>query len=103
MSAKNSRAADQSITADVVVLAAGTLGSTEILLRSREAGLPVSGQVGERFTGNGDVLAFGFNNDVPINGIGVGEPPAAQTRTRRVRASQVSSTCEIPPISQTAW
>jgi cholesterol oxidase len=72
-------AADQSITADVVVLAAGTLGSTEILLRSREAGLPVSDQVGERFTGNGDVLAFGFNNDVPINGIGVGEPPAAET------------------------
>ena len=32
-------AADQSITCDVVVLAAGTLGSTEILLRSREEGL----------------------------------------------------------------
>ena len=37
-------AAEQSITADVVVLAAGTLGSTEILLRSREKGLPVSDQ-----------------------------------------------------------
>lgn len=70
-------AADQSIIADVVVLAAGTLGSTEILLRSREAGLPVSQMLGERFTGNGDVLAFAYNNDVRINGIGVGEPPAA--------------------------
>ncbi len=72
-------AADQSITCDVVVLAAGTLGSTEILLRSREEGLPVSDQVGERFTGNGDVLAFAYNNDVPVNGIGVGEPPAVET------------------------
>lgn len=72
-------AAEQSIMAEVVVLAAGTLGSTEILLRSREAGLAVSDRVGERFTGNGDVLAFGYNNNVPINGIGVGDPPAAET------------------------
>jgi len=72
-------AADQSITAEVVVLAAGTLGSTEILLRSRSEGLALSDQVGERFTGNGDVLAFAFNNDVPINGIGVGAPPVADT------------------------
>jgi cholesterol oxidase len=72
-------AAVQSITADVVVLSAGTLGSTEILLRSREAGLAVSDQLGERFTGNGDVLAFAYNNNMPVNGIGVGEPPVAET------------------------
>lgn len=60
------------VTADVVVLAAGALGSTEILLRSREEGLSLSDQLGERFTGNGDVLGFGYNNDVPINGIGLG-------------------------------
>ncbi len=72
-------AADQSITADVVVLAAGTLGSTEILLRSREAGLAVSEELGQRFTGNGDVLAFAYNNNVPVNGIGVGDPPVAET------------------------
>ncbi len=72
-------ASEQSIIADVVVLAAGTLGSTEILLRSREAGLAVSERLGERFTGNGDVLAFAYNNNVPINGIGVGEPPIAAT------------------------
>ena len=67
--------AEQSITADIVVLSAGTLGSTEILLRSREEGLPLSEQLGQKFTGNGDVLAFGYNNDVPINGIGFGHPP----------------------------
>ena len=42
--AREVRRRRSSITADVVVLAAGTLGSTEILLRSREEGLPVSDQ-----------------------------------------------------------
>ncbi len=68
-------APEQSVAADIVVLAAGTLGSTEILLRSKAEGLAVSDMVGQRFTGNGDVLAFGYNNDIPINGIGFGEPP----------------------------
>ncbi|HEY2951983.1 MAG TPA: alpha/beta fold hydrolase [Verrucomicrobiae bacterium] len=60
------------VSADVVVLSAGTLGSNEILLRSRAKGLKVSDQLGRRFTGNGDVLAFGYNNDAPIDGIGFG-------------------------------
>src|SRR6185295_4253324 len=46
----------QFVSADVVVLAAGTFGSTGILLRSARAGLPVSEQLGQRFTGNGDVI-----------------------------------------------
>ena len=61
------------VSADIVILAAGTLGSTEILLRSKAAGLPVSDQVGQRFSGNGDVLAFGYNNDQEINGVGFGD------------------------------
>lgn len=65
-------APDLVVTADIVILAAGTLGSTAILLRSRDAGLPVSAQLGQHFTGNGDVLAFAFNTDEPINGIGWG-------------------------------
>lgn len=40
-----------------VVLAAGTFGSTEILMRSREHGLAVSGQLGEGFSANGDLLS----------------------------------------------
>ncbi|MCR5867453.1 alpha/beta fold hydrolase [Aquincola sp. J276] len=52
----------RSVTADVVMLGAGALGSTEILLRSRDKGLPLSGRLGERFSGNGDVLAFGYDN-----------------------------------------
>jgi cholesterol oxidase len=60
------------ITADVVILAAGTFGSTQILLRSKQRGLAASAKVGERLTGNGDVLAFGYNTDTTINGIGRG-------------------------------
>ncbi|MGH4020700.1 MAG: GMC family oxidoreductase N-terminal domain-containing protein [Pseudonocardiaceae bacterium] len=65
-------APDLVVRADVVVLAAGSLGSTEILLRSEQHGLPLSGQLGQRFTGNGDVLAFAYNCDVPVRGIGLG-------------------------------
>jgi cholesterol oxidase len=61
------------VLADTVILAAGTLGSTEILLRSRAGGLPLSAQLGQRFTGNGDVLGFAYNCDRPINGIGFGD------------------------------
>ncbi|WP_447980762.1 GMC oxidoreductase [Candidatus Nitrospira bockiana] len=64
------------VTADVVVLAAGTLGSTEILLRSRAHGLAVSDQLGRRVTGNGDVLGFGYNTNEVINGVGFGHRPA---------------------------
>jgi cholesterol oxidase len=60
------------IEAAMVIVAAGTLGSTEVLLRSRERGLPLSDRLGEGFSGNGDVLGFAFNTDETIDGIGVG-------------------------------
>lgn len=63
------------VRADVVVLGAGALGSSGILLRSREAGLSLSPQVGARFTGNGDVIGFAYNADQVINGIGRGTRP----------------------------
>lgn len=58
------------VAADIVILAAGSLGSTEVLLRSREAGLATSDRVGHGFTGNGDVLGFAYNADVAVGGIG---------------------------------
>jgi cholesterol oxidase len=61
-----------SVTADVVVLAAGTLGSTEILLRSGAAGLPVSSKLGDRFSGNGDFIAFAYDADIPVHAVGLG-------------------------------
>lgn len=60
------------ITADIVIVSAGTLGSTEIMLRSQAHGLSASDMIGKHFTGNGDFLAFGHNNDMKINGIGMG-------------------------------
>ena len=61
------------VLANVLILAAGTLGSTEILLRSQKRGLSVSAQLGKRFTGNGDTLAFAYNCDEEINGVGFGD------------------------------
>ena len=60
------------VGAEVVVLGAGTLGSTEILLRSKAAGLSLSDRLGHGFSGNGDALAFAYNNDVPVDSIGYG-------------------------------
>lgn len=60
------------VEADVVIVSAGTLGSTEILLRSKAAGLAASERVGKRLTGNGDVLAFAYNADQAVNGVGFG-------------------------------
>ena len=62
-----------SLTADLVVLAAGTLGSTEILLRSKAAGLAASDRTGFKFTGNGDTLGFSYNTDETINAVGFGD------------------------------
>jgi cholesterol oxidase len=60
------------VLADVVVLAAGTLGSTQILLRSRDLGLPLSDRLGHGFSGNGDVLAFAYDTDASVRGVGLG-------------------------------
>jgi cholesterol oxidase len=65
-------APDLFVTADIVIVAGGCLGSTEILLRSRDKGLAASDMLGQRFTGNGDVLGFGYNADVTVNTLGFG-------------------------------
>lgn len=66
---------EQIVEAALVILAAGTLGSTEILLRSRERGLAVSDRLGRRFSANGDIIAFGYGAKTPVNSVGVGYPP----------------------------
>ena len=57
------------VNAKIVILAAGTLGSTEIMLRSKEKGLKISKQIGKRFSGNGDAVSQAYNTEVEINGI----------------------------------
>lgn len=78
------RPVNSAISASNVMLCAGSFGSTEILLRSRSSVLSFSEKLGHSFSGNGDVLAFGYNNywklddkgePLPIFGIGMGENP----------------------------
>jgi cholesterol oxidase len=67
------------IVANQVVLAAGVLGSFKILRKSADAyGLQVSPALGTRFTGNGDILGFGYDSREPA------EPTAGPTITTRV-------------------
>lgn len=63
------------VDAKTVMLAAGTLGSTAILLRSRDLGLAVSDRLGEGFSANGDIIAFALGGTTRVNAVGVGHPP----------------------------
>ncbi|HKH03601.1 MAG TPA: GMC family oxidoreductase N-terminal domain-containing protein [Acidimicrobiales bacterium] len=74
-------APDLFVNADVVVLAAGTLGSTGILHRSRQAGLAVSSRLGERFSGNGDALAWAYGAKDAVGGVGRGRLPLTDDTT----------------------
>ena len=80
------------IEADFVVIAAGALGSTEILLRSRAFSaaffsgesaldgvrrLRLSERLGAGFSGNGDGLGFGVEHRARINGVGLGAAAVA--------------------------
>lgn len=65
----------RTVRAGLVFLSAGVLGSTEILMRSRQHGLVCSDRLGTRFSGNGDVLAFAYNGAVAVNGVGDGDGP----------------------------
>src|SRR5271170_5173306 len=55
---------------EFLFLGAGTLGTTEILLRSRAYGLKTSPKLGLNMSGNGDILAFGYDSNRVANAIG---------------------------------
>lgn len=58
------------VHAHTVILAAGSLGSTEILLRSAsENGLACAEGLGSRFSGNGDFLAAGYAQSEPVEAV----------------------------------
>lgn len=61
-----------------VVLSAGTLGSTEILLRSAAQGLPLSGRLGQGFSGNGDYLGLAYNTNFRTDVLGFGNRPGSE-------------------------
>lgn len=57
------------LSADKIIIAAGTYGSTEILLKSESENLVLSQQLGQRFSGNGDMIASAYGQDKPVNAI----------------------------------
>jgi cholesterol oxidase len=60
--------ARQTVTADRLILAAGTLGSTYLLLRNRAALPGLSPALGSRFSGNGDLLTFAVRCTEAVEG-----------------------------------
>lgn len=62
------------IHANTVFLCAGSLGSTQILLRSQERrlGNSFSEHLGKHFSANGDTVGLNYNLDYQTNSLGVG-------------------------------
>lgn len=63
------------ILAPIVVLAAGTMGTVELLLRAQQNGLPLSERLGHNFSANGDDLMFADDFGDPVNAVATGFPP----------------------------
>ena len=70
----NDDGSDKSFTLDAgeVILSAGSLNSTEILLRSEMRGLKVSPALGTKFSGNGDFFGLAYNGAAQTNVLGYG-------------------------------
>jgi cholesterol oxidase len=61
---------EHSVTTQRVVVSAGTLGTGELLLRCRDVhrSLPrISARLGQKFSGNGDFLAFAIDGEKEVN------------------------------------
>jgi cholesterol oxidase len=58
----------ETLTADRLVLAAGSLGSTFLLLKNRSAFPRISRRLGTRFGGNGDLLTFAIKSSEESGG-----------------------------------
>ena len=63
------RIATLELRARYVILAAGTFGSTEILLKSKSETLNFSPCLGQRFSTNGDLLAVAYNQNMAVNAV----------------------------------
>jgi len=90
-SEKRGESQDGAVTGRKVIVSAGSLGSTEILLRSRDLHrtLPnLSRMLGERFSGNGDFLlagAFDTNREVdPTSGPSITAITDYSTATNKI-------------------
>ena len=76
---------ERAVRARHVILGAGAFGSTEILMRSRVRGLPLSRVLGRRFSGNGDMISVFYG----LHGAAVN---AAPVETKPFREREVGPT-----------
>ena len=70
----------QWVRARHIVLAAGSLGSTEILLRSQTDGLRFSPRLGQGFSANGDMLAMLYGAPEDLGGVADEDKAAGQRK-----------------------
>jgi cholesterol oxidase len=80
-----------------VVIAAGALGSTEIMLRSRQSGLGLPETVGTRFSGNADFFGLAYNSDLRTDTLGWGAYPDSD-RARRIQPTPTQTLHPGPTI-----
>lgn len=83
------------IHAHKVILSAGTLGSTEILLRSRDEKLVFSSRLGERFSCNGDNIAAVHSMPEEVNGRA--DPQTDVIAGARTVGPTITGSIPIPP------
>ena len=74
------------VTCDRLVLSAGTLGTTYLLLRNRKAFPGLSTRLGEQFCGNGDLLSFAMKcRNASGKGSGLMNPNLGPVITSAIR------------------
>lgn len=88
---------EKKVTAPSVFLGAGTLGTNEILLRSKERGLALSAEVGKRFSCNGNFAGFCVGTARPV------QPTRGPMNTCHVDfhldgRQLIVEDCAIPPM-----
>jgi len=91
-----------SIDAQNVILSAGSINTTEILLRSESKGLKVSPALGTGFSGNGDFFGLAYDGDDATDVLGYGKGVAKQNESRPPGPSIVAAVRYNPtaPVEQ---
>lgn len=81
------------LTARIVVLGAGSIGSSEILMRSQSEATVFSTQLGCNWTGNGDALGFVVKSDFDTHIHGVSADTDCPTRIGPTIQSNITYPC----------
>jgi choline dehydrogenase-like flavoprotein len=84
------------VRAKRVVLAAGALGSTEILLRSESASLRFSDRLGEKLSINGSRIAAGARHPERVRAVAEEESDPADEAARRIGPT-ITGLVQVPP------